>query len=106
MKYRIERSPDGEWIAADVWKRGSAIITDSLLNKGTAFSPEERMLFELEGMIPYRVTDRDRQIGSRVGHRGGVLGRHGDAGRLRIHGAVADDELNQVLTGHVGNELG
>ena len=61
MKYRIERSPDGEWIAADVWKRGSAIITDSLLNKGTAFSPEERMLFELEGMIPYRVTDRDRQ---------------------------------------------
>jgi len=61
MKYRIERSPDGEWIAADVWKRGSAIITDSLLNKGTAFSPEERMLFELEGMIPYRVTDRAHQ---------------------------------------------
>jgi malic enzyme len=61
MKYRIERSPDGEWIAADVWKRGSAIITDSLLNKGTAFSPEERILFELEGMIPYRVTDRAHQ---------------------------------------------
>jgi malic enzyme len=61
MKYRIERSPDGEWIAADVWKRGSAVITDSLLNKGTAFSPEERMLFELEGMIPYRVTDREHQ---------------------------------------------
>ena len=61
MKYRIERSPDGDWIIADVWKRGPAVLADSLLNKGTAFSPDERQLFELEGMLPYGVTDRRLQ---------------------------------------------
>ncbi len=61
MKYRIERNPEGDWIIADVWKRGHAILADSLLNKGTAFSPEERTLFDLEGMLPFNVTDRQLQ---------------------------------------------
>jgi len=29
MKYRVERSPDGEWIMADVWKRGAGLLTDA-----------------------------------------------------------------------------
>jgi malic enzyme len=62
MKYRIERSPDGEWIMADVWKRGSALLSDPLLNKGSAFSVEEREIFELEGMIPHHPTDRTHQV--------------------------------------------
>ncbi|MEA2024247.1 MAG: NAD-dependent malic enzyme [Actinomycetota bacterium] len=62
MKYRIERSPDGEWIMADVWKRGAGLLTDALFNKGTAFTLEERQLFELDGMLPHRVTDRKRQV--------------------------------------------
>jgi malic enzyme len=61
MKYRIERSTEGDWIIADVWKRGHAVLTDSLLNKGSAFTPEERALFELDGMLPFAVTDRPRQ---------------------------------------------
>ena len=61
MKYRIERTPEGGWIFADIWKRGHAVLADSLLNKGTAFSPEERTLFELEGMLPFGVTDRRLQ---------------------------------------------
>lgn len=62
MKYRIERTPDGEWIMADVWKRGSALLSDPLLNKGSAFSTEERELFELDGMLPYQPTDRAHQV--------------------------------------------
>jgi malic enzyme len=62
MKYRIERTEDGEWIVADVWKRGSGLLSDPLLNKGTAFSKEERELFELDGMLPYQPTDRGHQV--------------------------------------------
>ena len=62
MKYRIERDDRGNWIIDEVWKRGSAILSDPLLNKGTAFTAEERDLFELDGMLPYRSTDRDHQV--------------------------------------------
>ncbi len=62
MKYRIERTDDGEWIVADVWKRGSGLLSDPLLNKGTAFSKEEREIFELDAMLPYQPTDRDHQV--------------------------------------------
>jgi malic enzyme len=62
MKYRIERSPEGEWIMADIWKRGSALLSDPLLNKGTAFSKEEREVFELDAMLPYQPTDRAHQL--------------------------------------------
>jgi malate dehydrogenase (oxaloacetate-decarboxylating) len=62
MKYRITRGPDGEWIIADVWKRGHAILSDPLLNKGTAFTPAERERFDLDGMLPYQHTVRERQV--------------------------------------------
>jgi malic enzyme len=62
VKYRIERNDAGDWIIADVWKRGHALLGDPLLNKGTAFSVEERKVFELEGMLPNQITDRDRQF--------------------------------------------
>ena len=62
MKYRIERSPDGDWIITDVWKRGHAILADSLLNKGTAFSEYERDVFGLRGLLPARVTTQEEQV--------------------------------------------
>ncbi len=62
MKYRIERKGHGKFVIADVWKRGAAVLSDPLLNKGTAFSPEERLLFELEGMLPNRTADRTQQV--------------------------------------------
>lgn len=62
MKYRVERNQNGDWIVADVWKRGSALLSDPLLNKGTAFSKEERQLFELDAMLPYQPTDRQHQV--------------------------------------------
>lgn len=62
MKYRVERTSEGEWIIADVWKRGHGLLSDPLLNKGTAFDPAERDLFELDGMLPYQATDKDHQV--------------------------------------------
>jgi len=62
MKYQVERDVEGRWTIKDVWKRGSAIIADPLLNKGTAFTPAERELFELDGLIPSQVTTRERQV--------------------------------------------
>ncbi len=62
MKYRIERSDDGAWTIADVWKRGTAILQDGLLNKGSAFTVAERQLFELDGMLPHQHTDRETQV--------------------------------------------
>jgi len=61
LKYRIERKGKGKVVVADVWKRGAALLSDGLLNKGTAFSIEERTLFGLEGMLPHQPTDRVRQ---------------------------------------------
>jgi len=61
MKYRIERSSDGGW-SMPVWKRGSALLSDPLFNKGTAFTREERQVFHLDAMLPYQPTDRDHQM--------------------------------------------
>ena len=62
MKYRIERSADGDWIIADIVRRGQALLFDPLLNKGTAFSHVERVTFGLEGMIPSQFTTRAEQV--------------------------------------------
>jgi malate dehydrogenase (oxaloacetate-decarboxylating) len=62
VNYQIERSPDGRWIMAGVWKRGSALLQDPLLNKGSRFTAEERKLFELDGLLPCEATDRDHQV--------------------------------------------
>lgn len=68
MKYRIDREDSGEWIIADVWKRGSAVLADPLLNKGTAFTHDERDMFELDGMLPYQPTDRALQVQRAYAH--------------------------------------
>ncbi len=62
MKYVVKRDAEGHWSVADVWKRGQALLTDPLLNKGTAFTPGERDIFDLDGVLPYQHTDRERQV--------------------------------------------
>src|SRR5258707_15043283 len=44
---------------------GVALLNDPVLNKGTAFSREERRRYRLEGFLPPSVEDIDRQ-GERV----------------------------------------
>ncbi len=43
-------------------KRGLAILQNPLLNKGTAFTEEERDALGLRGLLPPRVTTQDQQL--------------------------------------------
>lgn len=44
-----------------VSKTGRTLLRDPLLNKGSAFSAEERALFHLNGLLPYRILDIETQ---------------------------------------------
>ncbi len=45
-----------------VKQRGYELIRDPLLNKGTAFTPEERLELGLEGLLPSRVNNLEQQV--------------------------------------------
>ncbi len=48
---RLKRAPDGHQVV-EVPLRGHALYTDALLNKGSAFTAEEREQFGLDGLLP------------------------------------------------------
>ena len=52
------------FIATDL--HGYDLLNDPLLNKGTAFTEQERDLFELHGLLPPSVATLDEQIGRRL----------------------------------------
>ena len=45
-----------------VTRRGADLYRDPLLNKGTAFTPQERALLGLDGLLPSRVNEMERQV--------------------------------------------
>src|SRR3954463_2754803 len=45
---------------------GQLLLSDSLLNKGTAFTEQERDEFELHGLLPSRVASLDEQVSRRL----------------------------------------
>ncbi|HEY7589753.1 MAG TPA: oxaloacetate-decarboxylating malate dehydrogenase [Candidatus Limnocylindrales bacterium] len=51
-----------------VRERGQAVIGQALLNKGTAFSEEERDTLGLRGLLPSRVTTIDEQVALELEH--------------------------------------
>ena len=51
-----------------VKKTGVALLSDSALNKGTAFSDEERKEFRLEGFLPIAPDNEEKQIMRVKGH--------------------------------------
>ena len=93
MKYRIGRDEDGSWVMEEVWKRGHAVLADPLLNKGTAFTLEERHLFELDGLIPYQQTTRERQVERAWAH---ILEK-GDQPLEQYIGMVSLQDRNETL---------
>ena len=45
-----------------IMSEGIALLTDPLLNKGTAFSEEERTAFHLHGLLPPHISTLDEQV--------------------------------------------
>lgn len=43
-------------------KKGTELLSDSVLNKGTAFSAKEREVFGLEGYLPIGVDNQQNQM--------------------------------------------
>ena len=49
-------------VAVEVGLKGTALLTDPLLNKGMAFSEAERTTFSLHGLLPPHVATLDEQV--------------------------------------------
>ncbi|MCH7823853.1 MAG: NAD-dependent malic enzyme [Acidobacteria bacterium] len=60
MSHFFKRQDDGT-LRIEVAKRGKELLWDALLNKGTAFTEEERETFGLAGLLPAQVNTIDDQ---------------------------------------------
>ena len=58
--FRLTRSGD----RVDVHARGKDVLTNPILNKGTAFPPAERTALGLDGLLPAHVSTIDQQLAS------------------------------------------
>ena len=106
MKYQIERDHEGRWVMREVWKRGAALLSDPLLNKGTAFTLEERELFDLEGLLPTEVTDPETQVSRGFEH----IAAKGANPLEKYIGMAALQDRNetlfyQVLAAHIAESI-
>ena len=60
MPHHFEREADGT-LRIEVAKRGKEMLWDALLNRGTAFTQEERDTFKLNGLLPSEVNTIEQQ---------------------------------------------
>ncbi len=60
-RFTVLRAPDGSR-ELQIHARGVAVLDDPQLNRGTAFTPEERDLLDLHGLLPPAVETIDEQV--------------------------------------------
>ena len=60
--YLPRRDPETQEWYLPVMRRGSSVLRDPLLNKGTAFTEEERDSLGLRGLLPARITSLEEQL--------------------------------------------
>lgn len=61
QSHNLIQNEKGEW-ELPVAKRSYALLQDPKLNKGSAFSKEERMVFQLNGRLPQAIETLEEQI--------------------------------------------
>ena len=61
--YFAYRTDDEGQPYLEVYLRGNALLRMAATNKGTAFTPQERLVLGLEGMLPPQVCDLQQQVG-------------------------------------------
>src|SRR5271154_438544 len=61
-----QQTKSGAAKTVDCGLTGVALISDPMLNKGTAFTEEERDLFDLHGCLPPHVGSLDEQVARRL----------------------------------------
>ncbi len=79
MRYLPRIDPDTGATYLPVAERGQDLLNDPLLNKGTAFTDEERELFGLRGLLPAHVSSMAEQllrVRSQFDNKGTDLERH------------------------------
>ena len=54
--YRMLDSRHNGHRRLETWVTGSALLSDPMLNRGTAFTPQERQALNLVGLLPSAVT--------------------------------------------------
>ena len=61
-KYITKRHPNGTVSHIETSLSGASLLGEQKLNKGTAFSEEERLDFSLLGKLPERIETLDEQV--------------------------------------------
>ena len=97
--YELIPTPAG--VIARIHSRGSAVLGAPTLNRGTAFTPQQREALGLTGLLPTGVTTLDGQLRAilRAGHQPAQMGV---PGHLRDRNEVL---FYRLLTEHLSEML-
>ena len=101
--YELVHSPAGT--VARVRIRGSSVLSSPLLNRGTAFTPEERQALGLTGLLPHGVSTMEQQLRrtyAQFGRQADDLGKNVYLANLRDRNEVL---FYRLLTEHLQEML-
>ena len=101
--YDLVHGPDG--YSVRIRARGNAVLTNPMLNRGTAFTRPERRALGLTGLLPSEVTTMEsqlRRVYEQYGHQPGDLARNVYLGNLRDRNEVL---FYRLLTEHLTEML-
>jgi malate dehydrogenase (oxaloacetate-decarboxylating) len=101
--YELVQTPEGT--VARVRIRGSSVLSSPLLNRGTAFTPEERHALGLTGLLPSGVSTMEAQLRrtyAQFGRQADDLGKNVYLGNLRDRNEVL---FYRLLTEHIEEML-